>query len=115
MLKRDAYYEQTVVAGSPTLVFVTYHTSARSVNQTVARLWNADIDRLLARKLAERPGAGEARRFLLRHPDSTTPGRGMRVLLVHWIEIGDAIRAAHSVDDRSGGLTAADVAAFKRM
>ena len=95
-LRRGAYREDTTLrTGEAATVFVTYHASARSVNQTVAGLYAEDVEAMLDRRLTEFPTAGEARRFLRQYDRATTPGRGMRLLLLHWFEIGKAVRNAH--------------------
>jgi hypothetical protein len=95
LLRRGAYQEEFAAFSERTTVFVTYHTSAEAVNRTVARFYDDDVELLLEERLAELPTASEARRFLRLYPNATTPGRGMRVLLLHWLEIGKSIRAAH--------------------
>ena len=91
-----AYKEQAkLVNGEAATIFVTYHASARSVNQTVAKLYSAEVEALLDARLLELPAAGEARRFLHRYDRNSTSGRGMRVLLLHWLEIGMAVRSAY--------------------
>lgn len=95
-LRRMPHREEAILdTGAATSVFVTYHASARSVNQTAAGFYAEDVETLLERRLAELPTAGEARRFLRLYDENTTPGRGMRVLLLHWLDIGEAIRLAH--------------------
>ena len=97
-LRRGAYRENTrLPGGEAATVFVTYHASARSVNQTVSGMYADDVEGLLEQRLGPLPTAGEARRFLNRYDRSTTTGRGMRVLLLHWLDIGMALRAAHGV------------------
>jgi len=97
-LRRAPHCEHaTLPNGDVVTVFVTYHASARSVNQTVAALYADDVENLLEQRLTLLPTAGEARRFLRHHSAATTPGRGMRVLLLHWLDIGAAIRAAHGL------------------
>jgi len=95
-LRRGAYSERTTLRnGEPATVFVTYHASARSVNQTVSALYGDDVEVILDRRLAALPTAGEARRFLRRYDRASTTGRGMRLLLLHWFDIGTAVRHAH--------------------
>lgn len=95
-LRRGAYSENVRLPnGQSATVFVTYHASARSVNQTVSGMYADDVEGLLQERLRQCPTAGEARRFLNRYDRSTTTGKGMRLLLLHWLDIGVALRAAH--------------------
>lgn len=85
-------------AGAQAQVFCTYHTSARAVNCNVARLYSDATERELAKRIAVLEDPHAARAFLRRYDTSRTgsaEAKGMRVLLLHWLDIGAAIRLAH--------------------
>lgn len=90
-----AYRETATHNGRMIHVFCTYHTAARSVNTTAARLNTGETDRLIRRK-AEAAGRVNAVEAFLApfagRQDSVS--RGLRVLLLHWLDIGAAIRAS---------------------
>lgn len=83
--------------------FVSYHTSARSVNQTVANLYTPAAEDRLARKLGKLLSPGAAAEFLEESDPCTTTGRGLRMLLLHWLDIGEAVRAAHGAPAGGAG------------
>ena len=59
------YREETILSGGGAVtIFVTYHASARSVNQTVSRLYSEAVESLLDARLEKLPSAGEARESL---------------------------------------------------
>jgi len=90
---QGAYRELAVLDdGSEVMIYCTYHTSAGVVNRTVARWYTCDTEELIAEKLRRLPDRSVADRFLNRHQPRSASGRGMRVLLLHWLDIGETIR-----------------------
>lgn len=87
--------EYSEVTPCGTRVFCTYHTSKRAVNFTVEKLYSPLTERLLDQKRSKlmNPAAMDA--FLTRYRGNDREGKGMRVLLLHWLDIGEAIREAH--------------------
>ncbi len=75
------------------------HTSAQAVytrpNSSAARLYPAGYEKLLDMKLKGIAKTASLEAFLEKYGEDSTRGRGMRVLLLHWLEIGRAIRLAH--------------------
>jgi uracil-DNA glycosylase len=92
-----AYSETAAMRdGHKAQVFCTYHESRKVVNQTVARYRYSDTtERLLAEKRESLADPAPVDAFLSRYPATGTEGKGMRVLLLHWLDIGEAIRKAH--------------------
>ncbi len=81
----------------PPTIFCTYHTSARVVNQTVARRYGERTEYALERKIARLSRKDATRAFLDKYSDlSSRAHQGMRVLLLHWIDIGFAVREQFS-------------------
>jgi hypothetical protein len=92
-----AYSETTTMRdGHRVQVFCTYHEAKRVVNQTISRYrYKAHTEELLAERRRSLGDPSSVDAFLARYPSTTTEGKGMRVLLLHWLEIGEAIRKAH--------------------
>ena len=86
-------------------IFCTYHTSATAVNCSIAPLYRSNrdsIENLIAQGRDASPNPRAVDQFLTRFHDvgdankkGNAEHRGMRVLLLHWLEIGEAIRQAH--------------------
>lgn len=95
-LGRGAHVEDARLgSGEAIRVFCTYHTSARAVNGPAASRYSETTERLLDEKLVSRPDAVALDDFLGGYRPDSAVGRGMRVLFLHWLEIGQAIREAH--------------------
>ena len=89
------YSEQTTLpSGKKATVYCTYHSAARSVNTHVARLYSENTKKLLAQRIEQLPDASSAQYFLRQHQGFTGEDMGMKVLLLHWLEIGEGIRSA---------------------
>ena len=89
----EVYTETT----NGTVFYCTYHTAKRAVNRGAERCYDPELtEERLEKKLEDLGEPAAARDFLSRHSESSTRGRGMRLLLLHWLDIGDAIRTAHS-------------------
>jgi len=99
--KQGVYSECSKLRGQPVTVFCTYHTSGRAVNGRVQELYGPSTEAMLCTKLKDLEDDSAAREFLDRYrPNEGSPGkegRGMRVLLLHWLEIGKAIREANAI------------------
>jgi hypothetical protein len=96
-LGTGVYKETTSIAqGHQTKIFCTYHTSAGAVNRSVSARYSAKTQKLLDATLEAHPIRTSLSDFFDRFPADSGTGRGMRVLLLHWLEIGEAIRRAHS-------------------
>jgi len=93
-LNASAYSERGSINGTTVEVFVTYHTSAGVVNRTVSKLYSAETEEILSRAVENVPNREAVVGFLARNSAETTTGKGLRVLLLHWIQIGSAIRTA---------------------
>jgi hypothetical protein len=81
--------------GQLVTTFCTYHTSVGVVNRTVSGRHSGETEDLLTAIRSASPITDHIDAFLQRYPAGTTEGNGMRVLLLHWLEIGNAIREAH--------------------
>jgi hypothetical protein len=92
-----AYSEtSTMRDGHKVQVFCTYHESKGVVNRTVARKrYETQTEELLAKKRQTLDDPAPVDAFLARYPSTGTEGKGMRVLLLHWLDIGEAIRKAY--------------------
>lgn len=94
-LVTGAYRENSSYLGFETSVYCTYHTGWRAVNLAASRLYSPGTEVLLDRRLGNLEAPAAARAFLNTNPEDSASGRGMRVLLLHWLDIGEAIRSAH--------------------
>lgn len=97
--KSGAYHENVASwRGLPQFrAFCTYHTSARVVNQTLSKSYDLKETEYYIRVKINKLGEQESiNRFLSIYadPENNSRARGMRFLLNHWIDIGDAIRAS---------------------
>ncbi len=96
-IKRESYspdkaykvYSERVLSWenlTDTIVFCTYHTALKVVNQTLSKFSHGRIERKIKNKKA-------IKEFLEIYSDlENKTARGMRFLLNHWIEIGKEIR-----------------------
>lgn len=94
-LNKDVYSETASGPIGGATVFVTYHTSAGVVNRTVSGLYSAATETYLKDAILRLQSSQVAEEFLDRNSASNSTGRGLRVLLLHWLQIGEAIRRAH--------------------
>lgn len=85
----------TLPSGIKSTVFCTYHGSATAVNTHIARQYSMDTEKLLTAKFEILPDPLPAHRFLSRHNRLNGEDMGMRVLLLHWLDIGVSIRKAN--------------------
>ncbi len=90
-----AYMENRSLSGVETSVFCTYHTGDKAVNIHAPKLYTPHTDELLNKRMAELEDGKAIQTFLANNPKDSASGRGMRVLVLHWLDIGDAIRRAH--------------------
>ncbi len=81
--------------GFETSVYCTYHMSQGAVNRAASRLHSDHTEELLSQQLEQIENRAVVHEFLKANPLGSTSGKGMRVFLVHWLDIGDAIRRAH--------------------
>lgn len=88
-LGAGAYREDTSWRGLETSVFCTYHAGPLGVSHAAGR-HSSRTEEMLDRRVAELEDQAAARAFL-----DTRKGRGMRLLLLHWLDIGEAIRSAY--------------------
>jgi uracil DNA glycosylase superfamily protein len=80
-------------------IFCTYHTSGRAVNNRwVQRLYDPSVEEALSGEIERLEDQTAVRAFLDAYPPNKTEGRGMRVLLLHWFEIGRTIRKANATN-----------------
>jgi uracil-DNA glycosylase len=99
-----AYVETTRLRkGVDASVFCTYHTSKGAVSRSVGPYrYRPDLtERLLAERRTKLSDQRAFDDFLARYGDiGNREHQGMRVLLLHWLDIGEAIRSAHQIRDR---------------
>lgn len=98
-----AYHHRNAewIADKTVRVFCTYHTAARVVNQTLAKMYDpSHTEDLILKKSRAIHSPPSVEQFLRRYgePDKRSADRGMRYLLNHWLDIGLAIRAAGQSD-----------------
>jgi hypothetical protein len=92
---QKAYCECTLLpSGVEAKIYCTYHTSAQVVNPHVRRNYSEDTEHLLSKWLKELNNPLSIQWFLDYYLNTTNKGRGMRVLLLHWLDIGVSIRNA---------------------
>lgn len=97
VFSHQVYSELTTLpSGKKATVYCTYHGSSTVVNTHVADLYSDDTKNTLNKRIGQLPDASSAQNFLRKYPDSNEQGRGMRVLLLHWLEIGESIRRANA-------------------
>jgi hypothetical protein len=84
--------------GFGTSIYCTYHTSKRGVDHAAARYEGSHTDEVLDKRLTKLGDQTEASAFAERHSGQSKRDRGMRVLLLHWLDIGEAIRRAHKFE-----------------
>jgi hypothetical protein len=93
---QKVYCEQTTLpSGKPVTIYCTFHGSATAVNTHVARCYTGETKEILSRRIEKLPNSEPAKHFLRTFQEFNGEGRGMRVLLLHWLEIGEAIRLAY--------------------
>lgn len=93
---QGVYEEESVLpSGREVRVFCTYHTSIQPVNTCIAKLYSTELQVMLDNKLNEYLDFPRVRFFLDKYPADSQEGRGMRVLLLHWLDIGKAVRVAY--------------------
>jgi len=98
---KGAHLERVRRPSGATEVYCTYHTSATGVNCEVSKLYSNSTDKLLAQRRAALSDADAFDRFLGQYRPESAEGRGMRVLLLHWLDIGEGIRRAHAANRTS--------------
>ncbi len=80
-----------------TIFYCTYHSAAGAVNRGAAQRHDHKLtEEGLTQKLGDLSKPAAAQGFLEKHCTSSARDRGMRLLLLHWLDIGDAIRKAHA-------------------
>lgn len=92
-----AYVERSSSLGFETSVYCTYHTTTRVINKYASRLHTSLTEELLNQRVEQLEDQMSIAKFLESNLVDTSNGRGMRVLLLHWLDIGEAIRDAHSI------------------
>jgi hypothetical protein len=88
--------EVTLSSGKRAIVFCTYHGSATAVNTHIARKYSESTEDYLNNKIKRLPNPKPAQNFMKRTSGLNGEQKGMRVLLLHWLEIGEAIRQANA-------------------
>ncbi len=102
LLARQAYSEKVVLpSGGESIIFCTFHASATSVNTHVARLFSEETMILLDETINRLPHPYPAQQFLKRYQGFSGEDKGMKVLLLHWLNIGEAIRKANTLYESS--------------
>jgi len=79
-------------SGKEVKVFSTYHTAITPINTIIAGLYTQRLQIMLDEKLREYIHYPKVRSFLNKYQPLSPEGRGMRVMLLHWLDIGTAIR-----------------------
>jgi len=85
----------TLPSGQSSRVFCTFHGSATAVNTHVARLYSKETISEIQKRIEQLPDARPAQQFLRQFPGYNAQDKGMRVLLLHWLDIGHEIRLAN--------------------
>lgn len=84
-------------SGESVLVFCTFHMAITPINTHIARLYSPEVQRKLDDRLDKHKAYPKVQSFLTEYSPFDPEGKGMRVLLLHWLEIGRAIRAANNL------------------
>lgn len=101
-LSRQVYKERiTLPTGKEAIVFCTLHSSTNGVFQA-EKYYSNDSKQLLSRRIEQLPDKSSALNFMRRYQDVQKEDRGMRVLFLHWLQIGEEIRRANAEIDFSG-------------
>jgi len=101
-LSEHVFFERTTLqSGKKALVFCTFHGSATNVNTNVAPLYSENTGNLLTRRIGKLSDASSTQHFLEQYNRVNAEGgnaedKGMRVLLLHWLEIGEGIRHVYT-------------------
>lgn len=85
----------TLPSGKKTTVFCTFHGSARAVNTHAAKAFTSETKDLIIRKIEALSSPLPAQRYIRLYPGVMPKEKGMLVLLLHWLHIGEAIRTAN--------------------
>jgi len=94
---RQVYVEQTTLpSGKNVTIYCTFHGSARAVNTQASKVYTEETKKLLSHKIELLHDPLVAQRFLRQYPGITPHEKGMRVLLLHWLDIGEDIRSANT-------------------
>lgn len=97
-----AYSESTkLLSGITTTVFCTYHTAATPVSTHVAQLY-PKTKKLLEERMDKLQHYTQVKTFMQKYQPKKGEGEGMLVLLLHWLEIGLAIREIHKIEGNIG-------------
>jgi uracil-DNA glycosylase len=94
--KRVYSERRTSPSGGSVTVFASYHTSIGSVNRNVSPIYSTDTEASLREALAQTSQTDELKAFLSLYTPDSVEGKGMRVLLLHWLRIGKAVREAYA-------------------
>lgn len=93
----QVYSEQiTLSSGIKSTIYCTYHASATAVNTHVARMFTEETNTLLTQKIEQLPNSIPAQHFMRQFQGIRGEDKGMKVLLLHWLEIGEGIRRANN-------------------
>jgi len=82
-------------SGESISVFCTFHTSITPINTHIAKLYSPEIQMKLDERLEDYMRYPNVISFLNKYPPNIPgmpEGKGMRVLLLHWLDIGKSIR-----------------------
>lgn len=102
---QQAYREEVSLnPGSRTVIYCTYHTAGKVINQTVSKLYSDTVGTLLAERFKTLSNPLAAQAFLNKYNETSTTGKGMRVLLLHWLEIGEGIQRAWAEEKKGPNL-----------
>lgn len=90
------YHELITSAdGNEINLFCTFHTAITPINTHIAHLYTAKLQSILDERLENIRRYTNVSSFLNKYSLNDSTGKGMRVLLLHWIDIGTAIREAN--------------------
>lgn len=82
-------------SGESVIIFCTFHTAITPINTHIAKLYSPRIQSNLDERLDKYKSYPKVASFLNNYSSDNATGKGMRVLLLHWVDIGRAIRDAN--------------------
>ncbi len=92
---QQIYSKKTLLpSGQPVTIYCSFHSATRAVNTHAAWKYIESVETQLKRWIEQLPDHSSAKWFLSKYPKEISEGRGMRVLFLHWLKIGEGIRQA---------------------
>jgi len=82
-------------SGESITIFCTFHTAITPINTHIAKLYSSELQTTLDERLDNYSSYPKVVSFLNKYSANNRTGKGMRVLLLHWLDIGRSIRESN--------------------